>query len=106
VAIILSLQEEGALIRAFDPIAVEEAQGVLQNVQYCSDAYETAKGCHALVLMTEWNQFRNLDLERIKSLLVSPIFIDLRNVYEPARMAELGFRYVGVGRMPPTSSEG
>ncbi len=64
----------------------------------CQDAYEAAIGADALVLMTEWNQFRNLELERIKASLTTPIFIDLRNVYEPARMQKLGFRYVSVGR--------
>jgi len=65
---------------------------------FCADAYEAMTGCDAVILMTEWNQFRNLDLERAKGLLRRPTFIDLRNVYEPQRMKDLGFSYVGVGR--------
>jgi len=103
IAIISLLQKEGSMIRAFDPIAMDEAKKVLKNVQFCSDAYETSKGCDALILMTEWNQFRNLDLDRIKSVLTQPIFIDLRNVYDPLRMAKMGFQYVGVGRIPSES---
>ena len=103
IAIISSLQKEGSNIRAFDPIAMDEAKKVLINVQFCSDAYETSKGCDALILMTEWNQFRNLDLDRIKSILTQPIFIDLRNIYDPLRMAKMGFQYVGVGRIPSES---
>ena len=67
-------------------------------MEYGEDAYDVAKGCDALVLATEWNQFRRLDLQRIKSLLKSPIFIDLRNVYDPDQMKRLGFNYCGVGR--------
>ena len=65
---------------------------------YCTDAYDVAKGCDALVLATEWNQFRNLDLVRIKEALKRPVFLDLRNVYDPARMTQMGFLYMGVGR--------
>ncbi len=98
IEIIKDLLQSGARVRAYDPAAMEEAQKVLTEVVFCQDAYDTVKGCDALVLATEWNQFRNLDLERIKAALKQPVFIDLRNVYEPARMAELKFRYVGVGR--------
>jgi UDPglucose 6-dehydrogenase len=102
IAIIKGLLQSGARVRAYDPAAMEEAKKVLSasggGVVFCQDAYDTAKGCDGLVLATEWNQFRNLDLERIKEALKQPVFIDLRNVYEPARMAELKFRYVGVGR--------
>lgn len=102
IAIIKGLLQSGARVRAYDPAAMEEAKKVLSasggGVVFCQDAYDTAKGCDGLVLATEWNQFRSLDLERIKEALKQPVFIDLRNVYEPARMAELKFRYVGVGR--------
>ncbi len=98
IEIIKGLLQSGARIRAYDPAAMEEAKKVLTEVVFCQDAYDTVKGCDAVVLATEWNQFRNLDLERIKEVLKQPVFIDLRNVYEPARMAELKFRYVGVGR--------
>jgi UDPglucose 6-dehydrogenase len=96
--IIPALQRGGARIRAYDPKAMENARGLFENIVYEKGPYETAKGCDALVLLTEWNQFRNLDLLRLQSLLKSPLFIDLRNVYEPAKMKQAGFRYVAVGR--------
>ena len=98
VLIAQSLLALGAKIKAFDPAAMEEAKKVLPELVYGEDAYDVAKGCDALVLATEWNQFRRLDLQRIKGLLRSPIFIDLRNVYEPDQMRRLGFNYCGVGR--------
>ncbi len=98
ISIIQGLQKKGARIKAYDPEAMEEAKKILQDVIYCTGPYEVAEGSHAIVLLTEWNQFRLLDLERIKGLLKEPIFIDLRNVYEPLHMREMGFRYCGVGR--------
>jgi len=98
ISIIQGLQKKGARIKAYDPEAMEEAKKNLQDVTYCTGPYEVAEGSHAIVLLTEWNQFRLLDLERIKGLLKEPVFIDLRNVYEPLHMRELGFRYCGVGR--------
>jgi UDPglucose 6-dehydrogenase len=98
IAIIKDLLAMGAKAKAFDPAAVEEAKAVLPEVEYGKDAYDVANGCHALVLVTEWNQFRRLDLQRIKALLKTPIFIDLRNVYDPDQMKRLGFTYCGVGR--------
>jgi UDPglucose 6-dehydrogenase len=98
IPIIQGLQARGARIKAFDPEAMAEAQKVFQDVTYCEGPYEVAEGSHALVLLTEWNQFRLLDLKRIKSLLQEPVFIDLRNVYEPHHVRGLGFRYCGVGR--------
>jgi len=98
ISIIQGLQKKGARIKAYDPEAMEEAKKILQDVIYCTGPYEVAEGSHAIVLLTEWNQFRLLDLERIKGLLKEPVFIDLRNVYEPLHMRELGFRYCGVGR--------
>jgi UDPglucose 6-dehydrogenase len=99
--IIPKLQEEGAEVRAYDPAGMEEARKLLPTVTLCANAYETAAGADALILMTEWNQFRNLDLERIKGSLKRPVFVDLRNVYEPAHMTALGFRYTSVGRPTP-----
>jgi len=96
--IIKALLKKGAKIKAFDPAAIENAKKIFPEITYCSDAYEVAKGSDAIVLITEWNQFRRLDLERIKKLLRKPIFIDLRNVYEPDEMKNLGFKYCGVGR--------
>lgn len=97
-AIIQRLLEMGAKVRTFDPAAMEEAKKVLPELVYCTDAYDVADGAHGLVLATEWNQFRRLDLPRIKTLLREPVFIDLRNVYDPDHMRRLGFRYCGVGR--------
>jgi UDPglucose 6-dehydrogenase len=96
--IIPALQKGGARIRAYDPKAMENARSFLKNIVFGKDPYDTAKGCDALVLLTEWNQFRNLDFPRLQSLLKSPVFIDLRNVYEPAKMKQAGFRYSAVGR--------
>jgi UDPglucose 6-dehydrogenase len=96
--IIRGLLARGARIRAFDPAAMPNAARVLPAVEYCKDAYDAATGADGVVLATEWNQFRNLDLGRLKAALKQPVFVDLRNVYEPQRMRELGFRYTGVGR--------
>ena len=96
--IIPKLQAEGTEVLAYDPAGMEEARKLLPTVTLCANAYEATAGADALVLMTEWNQFRNLDLERIKRSLKRPVFVDLRNVYEPARMTALGFRYSSVGR--------
>ena len=93
-----SLLKEGCRVRAYDPEALAEACDVLSGLTPCRDSYHAAEGADALVLVTEWNQFRNLDFDRMKSLLRVPVLIDLRNVYEPDRMAELGFYYVSVGR--------
>jgi UDPglucose 6-dehydrogenase len=98
IAIIQGLLAMGAKVKAFDPAVMEEAKAVLPQLEYGMDAYDVAKGADALVLVTEWNQFRRLDLQRIKNLLKNPIFIDLRNVYDPDQMKRLGFNYCGVGR--------
>ena len=94
------LMKEGCAVRAYDPEALDEACELLPQVIPCRDAYHAAEGADALVLVTEWNQFRNLDFDQMKTLLRSPILIDLRNVYDPDRMAELGFYHVSVGRRP------
>lgn len=98
IAIIQGLLEMGAKVKAFDPAAMKEAKAILPELEYGEDAYDVASGADALVLATEWNQFRRLDLLRMKGLLKEPIFIDLRNVYDPVQMRKLGFRYCGVGR--------
>jgi UDPglucose 6-dehydrogenase len=98
VDIIRALVEKGARVRAYDPVAVEQAKKVLTDVEYASDEYEAAGGADVLVFMTEWNQFRALDMQKIKGLMRAPRIADLRNIYEPQRMRELGFDYVGVGR--------
>jgi UDPglucose 6-dehydrogenase len=96
--VIQDLQQRGAKIRAYDPAAMSNARQVLQDVEYCEDAYAVCQGCHALVFMTEWNEFRELDMLRIKELLEEPIIIDTRNIYDPKQMESVGFRYEGVGR--------
>jgi len=98
VDIIQLLLKEGAYIRCFDPLAMDNTKKILPNLTYCQDEYETALDSDALVIATEWNQFRNLDLLKIKKLLKTPILLDLRNLYEPATLKSLGFIYEGVGR--------
>jgi UDPglucose 6-dehydrogenase len=98
VAIIEMLQQAGARIKAYDPVAMIEAKRILQHVVYSKDAYDTAKDADGLVFMTEWNQFRNLDTARLKKLMKTPVIIDLRNIYEPQKMKEQGFKYIGMGR--------
>ena len=98
-AILDQLVEEGARVRAFDPIASPIlAKTPRTGVDYCDDEYEVATGSDALVIATEWNQFRGLDRDRLRDLLAAPVVIDLRNVYEPEKMRERGFEYTGVGR--------
>ena len=96
--VIRALQERGATVRAFDPVAMEEAKHCLPDIEYATDEYDAIDGADALVFLTEWNQFRALDMEKVKSLLKSPKIADLRNIYEPNDMRRMGFEYVGVGR--------
>jgi len=98
IVIVEELQRLGAKIKAFDPEAQETAKKIMKNLEYCKDPYETAEGCDALVLVTEWNEFRSLDKDKLKSVMNAPIMIDGRNVYDPKNMAENGFKYIGVGR--------
>lgn len=98
IEIVHTLIERGATVRAFDPVAMEEAKHFLNGIEYASDEYDAINGADALVIITEWNQFRALDMEKVKQLLKAPKIADLRNIYEPSDMRELGFDYVGVGR--------
>jgi len=98
IKIIADLQAAGAKIRAYDPAAMESASRILLGVEYCEDEYEAARGSDGLVVVTEWNQFRRLDMERLKQLMREPNIIDLRNIYEPEMMRSAGFRYLGMGR--------
>jgi len=98
ITIIKQLQKKGAILRACDPAAAENARRELDHVEVFEDPYETIRDCDALVVVTEWNEFRNLDMRAVKILLKQPILIDGRNVYNPEEMRELGFAYVGVGR--------
>ena len=101
IPLIAGLQKEGAKIRAYDPQAMTNAGKIFKDVTFCHDAYQTADHADALVIATEWNEFRALKLERIRSLLKQPVIIDLRNVYDPQRMKSEGFTYVSVGRRDP-----
>ena len=96
--IIPILQKSGAKIQAYDPEGMEEAKIYLRKVKWCSNPYETLDGAEALVLLTEWNEFRGLDLKRIKNTLKKPTVIDLRNIYVPKQMKKMGFKYVSIGR--------
>jgi UDPglucose 6-dehydrogenase len=93
-----SLQEEGAKVRAFDPVAMDVAKDLMPGVEMASDPYSMAEGCDALLVMTEWNEFKHLDLERIHDLMRQPALFDGRNIYEPEKMSSLGFIYRGFGR--------
>jgi UDPglucose 6-dehydrogenase len=105
--IVPALQRAGAAVRAFDPEGMEEATKLLSGIRFCANAYEAMEGADALVIVTEWNEFRALDLKRVASLLRSPTVIDLRNIYKPADMADAGFYYFSIGRrsVEPARSE-
>jgi UDPglucose 6-dehydrogenase len=98
IPLITALQDFGARVRAYDPAGMENAKGVLQNVQFCANAYECATDAHAVVIVTEWEQFRALDLKRLAGSMACPVIVDLRNVYEPDEVIRNGFFYGGVGR--------
>ena len=98
VAIIRNLVDGSAKVRAYDPVAMSEAKKLLPDIEYADDEYAAVSGADALVFVTEWNQFRALDLARIRDLMATPKVADLRNIYDPEDMKELGFEYVGVGR--------
>lgn len=96
--IIKKLQLYGGRIRVFDPQAMNIARKLFKDIKFCRDVYEAAKGSDALVVLTEWNEFKELDFKKIKKLLKQPVIIDGRNIYDPHRMRKLGFKYFGVGR--------
>ncbi|TRO94396.1 UDP-glucose/GDP-mannose dehydrogenase family protein [Glycocaulis profundi] len=96
--IIPALQKAGARVKAYDPAGIEEAEKLLSDVEFVTGPYLAMEGADALVIITEWNEFRALDTDRIKASLSDPLIIDLRNIYDPAEMAGEGFRYVSVGR--------
>lgn len=99
ITIVPALLEKGAMIRVHDPQGMEEAKKYLPSpIEYATNAYEAAKDADCLVLLTEWNQYRALDLQRLKKAMKSPVFVDLRNIYDPPTMREAGFVYTGVGR--------
>ena len=103
--LIRMLRKRGANVRAFDPVAMKTAAEEIRDpkVRYCDSAYEVATGAQVLVIATEWNEFRMLDLKKLRRIMKSPLVVDCRNIYDPVPMAELGFRYAGVGRGIPVA---
>lgn len=95
--IIKALQEEGARVKVYDPQAMKKAKEVLEKVKFCKDPYEACKGSDCLLIVTEWNEFKELDFVKAKRLLKRPLIIDGRNIYEPGSLEKLGFTYIGVG---------
>ena len=98
IPLITALQDMGAAVRVFDPVGMPQARKVLENVTFCNNAYACAKGAHALVIVTEWEQFRALDLKEMASIMASSVIVDLRNIYSPEEVMRNGFHYCGVGR--------
>jgi UDPglucose 6-dehydrogenase len=96
--IITTLIGKGAEVQAFDPVGMEPARKILDGVHFCTDAYEAASGTHALLLLTAWNEFKHLDMERLRDVMEQPVIIDGRNVYDPEEVRDFGFEYAGVGR--------
>ena len=96
--IINELQKEGARIKAYDPEAMERAKTMLKDVEYCKNPYDAAKDADALLILTEWNEFKEMDLKKIKSIMKNPLIMDGRNMYEPEDMQKEGFSYISIGR--------
>jgi UDPglucose 6-dehydrogenase len=105
IALITALQDAGAKVRAYDPEGMKQARSVLENVEYADNAYSCIEGADALVIVTEWEAFRALDLDRVRKLLKRPVVVDLRNIYRPKDMAQRGFIYESIGR-PGSASDG
>jgi UDPglucose 6-dehydrogenase len=101
IPLITALQDMGAAVRVFDPVGMPQAKKVLENVTFCHNAYDCAKGAHALVIVTEWEQFRALDLKEMASVMASSVIVDLRNIYSPEEVTRNGFHYCGIGRPKP-----
>jgi UDPglucose 6-dehydrogenase len=98
IALVTALQDAGAHVRAYDPAGMEQAKTIFRDVVYCDGPYTCADGAHALVIVTEWEQFRALDLGQVKSRMAAPNVVDLRNVYRPEHVSRHGLDYVGIGR--------
>jgi UDPglucose 6-dehydrogenase len=98
IPLITALQDMGAKVRVYDPIGMEQAKAVIDNVTFCKDAYDCAQGASALVIVTEWEQFRALDFARLKEAMAEPVLVDLRNIYSAEEAARHGFAYESVGR--------
>jgi len=98
IPLITALNDLGALVRVYDPAGMEQAKPALPAVTYCTSAYSAAEGAAAVVIATEWEQFRALDLARLKSVMARPVIVDLRNIYRVDEMKRANFRYVAIGR--------
>ncbi len=98
IPLVTGLLDIGAKVRAHDPVGMEQARRELPDIEYCDDPYACVRGAHAMVIVTEWVQYRTLDLERLKREMAQPVVVDLRNIYRPEDMAALGFIYESVGR--------
>ncbi len=98
ITIIKELQKRGAEIKAYDPVAMRRAKRIMPNIEYCTDPYNTVRDADALILVTEWDEFRSLDLKKIKGLMRQPVFLDGRNIFDAKEMKELEFIYSGIGR--------
>src|SRR5262249_42632801 len=98
--LITALQDMGGKVRVYDPAGMEQAKSLISNVTFCDDAYTCAEGASALVIVTEWEQLRALDLARVRQLMACPVLVDLRNIYHPEDMKKRGFVYTSVGRAP------
>lgn len=98
--VIPALLKAGAKVKAYDPIAMANAKRLpeFEGLEFCSNSHEVAKDVDVLVIMTEWNEFKQLDVEDVKKLMKQPKLVDGRNIYEPEKMKDLGFEYIGVGR--------
>ncbi|MDQ7822737.1 MAG: UDP-glucose/GDP-mannose dehydrogenase family protein [Candidatus Eremiobacteraeota bacterium] len=96
--IIKHLRNEGALVKACDPVALERAKELLKGIEFFSDPYEAARGADALIVVTDWSEFKHLDFARLKEVMKRPLIVDGRNIYDAARMRALGFNYTGIGR--------
>jgi UDPglucose 6-dehydrogenase len=101
IPLITALQDMGAEVRVFDPVGMPQAKKVLENVTFCDTAYDCARGAHAIVIVTEWEQFRALDLKEMAAIMASSVIVDLRNIYSPEEVVRNGFHYCGVGRPKP-----
>ncbi len=99
IPLVTALQDMGAKVRAFDPVGMEQAKPFMDDVIFCNDAYACAEGASALVIVTEWEQFRALDFKRLKAIMAQPVLVDLRNIYRPEELARHGFAYESVGRV-------
>jgi UDPglucose 6-dehydrogenase len=98
ITIINRLVKDGAAVKAYDPVSMKRAKMVMPDIEYCDNAYDVAKGVDAVILVTEWDEFVRLDLQKVKKSMRQPVFVDGRNVFEPEKMKEMGFIYRGIGR--------